>query len=435
MNPPPPSHAKLLRAGREVLLAAGPRILLKGLTVASVIEHAGISETTFNKNWPKRAGHGVAGGHQKFIDELLGSLATDHPRINQNLLANKVVRAFGEHQGDPRRALRQLARWDFEAVREDPATLIRTFIATFAREHRAAMRSVQREYDVITGKAARAYATTLEGWGGELRKPFTVESIAVVLTALVEGMSLRWLLDPKSVPDGLFGDAVVALVGAVVDVEQRHQHVDDVMEPLTLEVIRKHKLAENRDGPDDPWTAILDAAAEEFAQRGYHTTRLNHIAAAAGVETATLTRFFPTKADILVHGLRPVYDDLGRRVSNDRQLRHPPEAVIRRHLQRLARAATEHRAWFDALVALATQGRDEAAARVHDALDFPALVAPTLEAGQADGVFTAALPAAELAAVLTNNVLMRAFHRRDHTPEEVADAVAAVLLGGILVKP
>ncbi|WP_033430466.1 TetR/AcrR family transcriptional regulator [Saccharothrix syringae] len=439
MRNPPPSRAKLLRAGREILLTAGRHVLLKGLTVSAVVERAGISETTFNNNWPTKVRNGVLGGHRKYIDDLLGSLVSDGPRITQDVLADRILQVFGENQGDPRRALRELARWDFEAVRDHPATLTRMLVATLARDHPVAVRSVRLVYDDITRKAARAYSSTLAGWGGEFRRPFTAESIAVVLTSLVEGMTLRWLLDPKAVPDELFGDAVTALVGAVVDVEQRHEHIDDVMEPLSREVIRKYRAEEDRDDPDDPWTAILEAAEGEFAQRGYYTTQLHHIAAAAGVDTAKLTRFFPTKADILEHGLRPVHDDLKRQVSHDALLRRGPEDVVRRHLRRLARAVARHRTWFDALVSLAIQDlareRDEAAARVRAALDFPALIAPALAAGQDAGVFVAVLPPDELATMLTNNVLVRAFSRCEHPPEEVAAAVGAVLLDGILVAP
>lgn len=432
----PPSRAKLLEAGREVLLTAGAQILVEGLTAKSVCERAGISPTTFTKNWPSKVKQGVVGGHERYIEDLIGSLVGDNHRITHNILAEEVLRVFSEHQGDPRRALRQIAEWNLQEVREDPSTLMRTFIATFARDHAVAMKAVQADYDHITTKASAAYTSTLTAWGGEFRQPFTAESITVVLTALVEGMTLRWLLDPKAVPAGLFGDAVVALVGSVVDVEQRHQHIDDVMEPITLEVMRSYKLDTEGKEPDDPREAIVEAAKEEFAQRGYYTTKLTHIAARAGVPQGGLKALFASKGEILDAGLEPIYEGLKRRVSDDQRLRRSPQELLIRHLERLALAVTENRAWFDALMMRAvydlTRNLSERSGTETERLDFPGLLGPALEAGQTAGIFSDALPPYELATMLTNNVLMRTLAQREHTGHEIASSVCAVMLNGIL---
>jgi AcrR family transcriptional regulator len=434
----PPSRAKFLQAGREVLLTSGRQILIGGLTAKLVYERAKISPNTFSKNWPSKAKQGAIGGHEKFIDDLLGSLVTDNHRVTHNLLAQEVLRVFNEHQGDPRLALRQLAEWNFQEVREDPSTLIRTFIATFARDHDVAMKSVRDEYNDLTTKAAAAYASTLTSWGGEFRRPFTNESIAVVLTALVEGMTLRWLLDPKTVPPGLFGDAVVALVGSVVDVEQRHQHIDDVMEPVTLEVMRNYKLGTEGKEPDDPREAIIEAAKEEFAQRSYYTTKLTHIAARAGLPQGGLKALFASKAEILDAGLEPIYETLKRRVSDDERLRRSPQELLTRHLERLAITVTENRAWFDALMMRAvydlTQKSIDKASTETKILDFAGLLTPALEAGQNTGIFNDALSSYELATMLTNNVLMRALSQRELTGKEVVSSVCAAMLDGILAR-
>lgn len=43
---------------------------------------------------------------------------------------------------------------------------------------------------------------------------------------------------------------------------------------------------------------ILNAAEEFFGERGYHGTRLHHIAQAVGVQKASLFHYFPSKADL-----------------------------------------------------------------------------------------------------------------------------------------
>jgi len=52
-------------------------------------------------------------------------------------------------------------------------------------------------------------------------------------------------------------------------------------------------------GPDRR-EAIISAARQLFAQRGYHATTTKDIARAAGVAEGTIFRYFPTKAELLV---------------------------------------------------------------------------------------------------------------------------------------
>lgn len=44
--------------------------------------------------------------------------------------------------------------------------------------------------------------------------------------------------------------------------------------------------------------AILQAAAAEFRERGYHATSLAHVAASMGSSKATIYNYFPTKAEL-----------------------------------------------------------------------------------------------------------------------------------------
>ena len=45
-------------------------------------------------------------------------------------------------------------------------------------------------------------------------------------------------------------------------------------------------------------SAILQAAAAEFLERGYHATSLAHVAASMGSSKATIYNYFPTKAEL-----------------------------------------------------------------------------------------------------------------------------------------
>jgi len=58
---------------------------------------------------------------------------------------------------------------------------------------------------------------------------------------------------------------------------------------------RKPKRGRGRPLVDDKRRIILDAALREFAERGYHGTTVPAVAAAAGVGTGTLYRYFASK--------------------------------------------------------------------------------------------------------------------------------------------
>lgn len=79
--------------------------------------------------------------------------------------------------------------------------------------------------------------------------PFSAKSVAVTLTALVEGLALRAMVERAVVPD------------------------DDVVAPVADEIMLTHDATVVDGLPDDPRKAIIDGAAAEFAQpRLLHTT-------------------------------------------------------------------------------------------------------------------------------------------------------------------
>lgn len=57
-------------------------------------------------------------------------------------------------------------------------------------------------------------------------------------------------------------------------------------------------------GDDSRKTAILDAAAQLIAERGYHAVRIADIAHLVGTSTGTIHYYFPTKDDVLRAALK-----------------------------------------------------------------------------------------------------------------------------------
>ncbi|WP_231584658.1 TetR/AcrR family transcriptional regulator [Mycobacterium haemophilum] len=61
-------------------------------------------------------------------------------------------------------------------------------------------------------------------------------------------------------------------------------------------------------GEDDKRTAILDAAAELIAERGYHAVRVSDIAAMVNTSTGAVHYYFPGKSEVLTRALRHAVD-------------------------------------------------------------------------------------------------------------------------------
>src|SRR6201990_2143674 len=61
-------------------------------------------------------------------------------------------------------------------------------------------------------------------------------------------------------------------------------------------------------GEDVRRTAILDAAAQLIAERGYHAVRVSDIAAMVGTSTGAVHYYFPGKSEVLTEALHHAVD-------------------------------------------------------------------------------------------------------------------------------
>jgi AcrR family transcriptional regulator len=102
-------------------------------------------------------------------------------------------------------------------------------------------------------------------------------------------------------------------------------------------------------GPRNRRDALLNAAREGFAQRGYDATTVAELAAATAMSMAAVSYHFPTKNDLLRALADPLLDSLDALVE-----RHPPAPTrpdaVRALLDGYLTTLTEHRqvaAWLD----------------------------------------------------------------------------------------
>ncbi|RZL70612.1 MAG: TetR/AcrR family transcriptional regulator, partial [Rhodococcus sp. (in: high G+C Gram-positive bacteria)] len=68
---------------------------------------------------------------------------------------------------------------------------------------------------------------------------------------------------------------------------------------------------------------------------------------------------------------------------------------------------------------------------IKEKLNLPAIIGPVIARGQDSGVFRKSSSPVDLAAGITNTLLMRCFTRRQNSPQDNANFVAELLLDGL----
>lgn len=423
---------RLLKAGRESLLDVGYKVLERGLTIESITKRAGTSNQTFFNTYPRRVGNGD-GGKERFIRELVESLGAAEPGGTVDVLVGRIRDQLVDNDGDPLPVIRAMAE---QALRErecDPAVRFRLFVAIFGRDHEDAMVAARHEYRASTRVSGAAYDDLLKGWGAAPRMPFDGEKIAITLASLVEGFSLRRIIDPDAVPAGLFGDVVVALAAALVDIDQKNECVDDLFKHVVAEVKASHDVPD-RTAPID-LDAVISAAREQLKTRNYFQIRLSHIAAAAKVPLTSLKSIYPRVDDIIVDALKPGIAQLRNHVEANRAAGYAEPAILRSYLKKLAHLAHEQAEFIDALI-VSTAGNRSSGTSEKDLLR---VIEPVITDGQENGTIASYRSPRELAASLTRFVLVEC-HTYEHQPpgqevrrpfDELAESVANMCLDGL----
>ena len=95
-----------------------------------------------------------------------------------------------------------------------------------------------------------------------------------------------------------------------------------------------------------PRERILDAAAREFAQRGYEGSSVADLAAAIGVSKAAIYHYYPTKQDIYDAIILEVLQGLSETVRAEAQRAEPGLARLRAFMLAHARYFERHHARF-----------------------------------------------------------------------------------------
>jgi AcrR family transcriptional regulator len=183
--------------------------------------------------------------------------------------------------------------------------------------------------------------------------------------------------------------------------------------------------------------ALLDAADATFGSRGWANTRMEDVAAAAGVSAATAYNHFPSKHALVGHVYRPLVTPLLVQAERDAATDRPMVEALADQIGALSRISFRHRT----LTASFWSAAQEYTARVAgppdpaDDLD-PRTLAPVPESirllvahGQHTGELRAFPPAVEVSGMIVNLLLLRSINRPHEPPEVTRELLLTVLFG------
>ncbi|MBF6548832.1 TetR/AcrR family transcriptional regulator [Nocardia brasiliensis] len=404
----------LVRAGVKILMTHPSALLDGGLRIEEVIDIANSSNATFYRKFATK---------QRYLNEVSRAMADFHVPSSEQ--AHQAIEtAISESGGDARNAIRSLVASIFLQLPDHTATQ-RLMFALLKERIGLAPGDYYAKTDAVI---LEAFELLFARHGATLRKPLTTSSFTVMITAIFDGFILRHRVDPAAVSTELIAGTLLAVLNIAIDFQQRHEHIDDALHRLDSTRIEVGEL------PSDPRNALITAAQTEFRKRGYFLASLEGIAATARVPTGAARRLFPTKTHVIVSALQPQFERLGAAVADDYAIGYDDAAILVRHLTRFAVLVSEERSFMDALRVAATHDTDaepDGLISVKQELDFPALIIPMIEGGQAAGSFNDEQSAEDIAVTLSNALLLHCLTHPNADPVENAEFISTVFLGGL----
>jgi len=417
LNTKPTPREQFLQTGYRLLDELDTTDLARSLSIAAVVDGAGLSHQTFHNAYPGNSRSGGSGGKEAFVADLLDNLTVNY--------SGTVAPT------DPPTGWRDAAA-PVSALFDDLTSglMRRRLIAVlFAADHDGARKAVTPEFERLDADFRTVVGQAIQAQGGSVRRPMSLTSLSTALGALLDGYALREMLTPGSVATAEVADAVTSMLRWAIDPVHSDRNAP---EPDPVDALED--AASLR---PDLEADVITATEALFLDNGYFLVTLADIAAAAKIRVEDLRRLFPSKVDIIVAALKPEFDRVQRLRRADERLGIEPAVALQRTLISLGEFVINNRAMSSGmLLALSFEQFQQPSTitTVIENLYLPAAVVPILERGRETGVFSDEAPAPEVAVMLTNNVLFRCLTRPTETASDVVTGVLRVLMPGVSTR-
>lgn len=189
----------LLEAGAHVLKKTPADELLSQVKVKDVAREAGVTPAAIYHYWPSQ---------QEFRQALIEYMLEPSRFRSQGELTDTIEEIAAETERVGRATIRGSARVgakaNIERVRHAEGTRLQMALWSKHDEQPVAD-LLRRMYHSLADDFMPLFEQLVALEGRRFRAPFTVRDFAVAITALTEGFTLRWNVDPGWVPTDLRG--------------------------------------------------------------------------------------------------------------------------------------------------------------------------------------------------------------------------------------
>lgn len=179
----------LLAAGADLLREQPVGPLLSNVTAPEVARRAGRTIGAFYHHWPDQGSY-----RRELAQYVLSPEVLPTEETAENLGAGIAAGA------DTAEVMRYNARANLLAGLERPELALTVALTALARTDEDVRLLLKSQHDTVRSGLEPLYEQLLAANGWRLRPPFTLRMFSAVLTALVEGLYVRAVADPESVP-------------------------------------------------------------------------------------------------------------------------------------------------------------------------------------------------------------------------------------------
>jgi AcrR family transcriptional regulator len=289
----PTVEQRMLDAGIRLWNLDDASTTFGGLSVSRVAKEAGTTRATFYSYWSSTAEYlrdlladldrRRSIGHSAEVIEQIARMQSPNSDILERFQAACNIRA-SQMIADP--AFR--VRLGFLSKADDPS------IAAELQEHYRAHENDTQELNL----QIRTH------WGREPRPPFTEERLQSLFRALLDGITIRHLIDPERMPQESFGIAGAMLMMIATRATDDPRDVDDMLGAINQWPAAGVRLATSRRVdevqstaplPDSTRRATVAAARRMLAEDNWVALSIDDIAIAVGIDADRLLRTFGSK--------------------------------------------------------------------------------------------------------------------------------------------
>lgn len=415
---------ELVDAGAELVLEQCFQDLLTSVDTRSITSKAGVTTGSFFHHFKNRAEFTEA------VLERFSEVWDDSTTRTLTLLGTFT----GDGQGNVRRA----ASSGWSALVGESVLSGVQHLLFVARDQPVTEASSATGADVLRTHHRRtdaalipAYERGLQDIQREMLPPFTVLDLSIALSALVNGLELRGLVDPDAVRPDLYADLVASLVAAIT--RPARERAESAGDPADVPAGSRLSV-QARELQSGTRTHIAEAAAPLFAERRVGDVRITEIAEAAGVSASTVYHQFGRVSAVAAAGWARHLRELEAISAEPLTSREGPVVRIEQVLSRCIQLGRENRGALEGMVLESVAVAADAPGPAASTTPIAELLLPHIRELRARGVLRRRIDSAALARSVMQLLAMRVLAFPDEAEERIIDDTLGLVLEGALAR-